>query len=811
MSIKLSDMIEGIDPSNTVLFFGAGSSIPSGAPSVTKISESISQKFNIDSTGYDLAELTSLVEQKKSRGELINCLRDMFNRIRVTGALLNLPLYNWKNIYTTNYDKLIEQSYQKKEKPISVITSNYDFREQKYPEATKLYKLHGCIDKDKSDGNHSRIIISESDHDNTSEYREALWDAFKFDLNGGSVVIIGYSLADIHIKNLIDRAISIKNKSSDTPASINLVLFEKDETRASLLERRGIKVAFGSVDNFFVELQRKNTPNPIVHKSTGDPLDNQYELQPITLKVADELRNIEKNVSAMFQGWPATYSDIKANLTFERSIARKIDSYFNSDNSLCACLLGASGMGKSTTARKVMLRLKASGLHCWEHKGNHKLLYREWRSVAVELKTREERGIIFIDDAHSHLHEINNLVDLLSADDNYYLKIILTSTRNHWGPRVKTANLFTKGKEFLLKKLDQVEIEELLSLVESHSDLQPLIEKSFSGFSRSERKKRLVAKCESDTFVCLKNIFASEQFDDIVLREFAELDNDLQEIYRIVSALETAGVNVHRQLVVRLLGLSPDTLSASLINLIDIIHEYSISEREGIYGWKGRHSVIAEIVTKYKMVDEEEYYKLFETVIDNIVPTYDIEIRTIKQLCAFDAGISRFPDKYARNKLLRKMISKVPGERVPRHRLIRYLIDLNQLEKAETEIRIFENDFKSEGPLERYKILLLLARAEKKTGILSDDRMAILQMAKEKAVIAVGRYKNNKNILRIYGDVGLEIYKQSQNSTVFEDSMEHLKEAETRLVDPDVTISIMSLERQFSKLQSEFTEVTDAL
>lgn len=808
MSIELSEMIEGIDPSSTVLFFGAGSSIPSGAPSVAKIIDKVSQDFNINSDGYSLTEITSFAEEKRSRSELINCLRNMFNRIRVTGSLLNLPLYNWKNIYTTNYDKLIEQSYEKKEKPISVITSNYDFKEQKYPEATKLYKLHGCIEKDVSDGSQSRIIISESDYDNTSEYREYLWDAFKHDLNGGSVVIIGYSLADEHIKDLVSRAISINNKSY-SPSSINLVLYTKDEKRAAIFERRGLKVSFGSVDDFFVELQKRNTPSSLVYKSTGDPLDNQNMLQPVTLKIDDELRNIDKNVSAMFQGWPATYSDIQANLTFDRSIVKELESTLNLETNLCICLLGASGMGKSTTARKVILRFKTTGLHCWEHKGSHRFLFDEWRSIAKDLKKRKERGIILIDDAHNHLFEINNLIDLLSADDNYSLKLILTSTRNHWHPRVKTPNFFLKGKEFILKKLDEVEIEGLLSLVESHSDLQPLVENSFSGFSRSERKRRLVAKCESDTFVCLKNIFASEQFDDIVLREFAELNENLQEIYRIVSAMETAGVNVHRQLVVRLLGIPAEAVSASLANLVDIIHEYTISEREGIYGWKGRHPVITDIITKYKMPDEQEYYKLFEKVIDNIIPTYDVEIRTIKQLCSFDSGISRFPDKHIRNKLLRKMISKVPGERVPRHRLIRYLIDINQLEKAETEIRLFENDFKNEGPLERFKIILLLARSERTAGILDEDRMAILEMAREKSVRAVDRYKNNKNILKTYCDVGLEIYKRSQDSSVFEDSMKQLKEAEFRLGDPEITTSITMFERQFSKLQSELEEELD--
>ena len=280
----------------------------------------------------------------------------------------------------------------------------------------------------------------------------------------------------------------------------------------------------------------------------------------------------------------------------------------------------------------------------------------------------------------------------------------------------------------------------------------------------------------------------------------------MQKIYRLVSAMESAGVNVHRQLVIRLLGIPAEAVSASLTYLIDIIHEYPVSEREGIYGWKGRHPVITDIVTKYKMTDEKEFYQLFETVIDNIIPTYDIEIRTIKQLCSFDSGISRFSDKHLRNKLLRKMISKVPGERIPRHRLIRYLIDINQLEKAETEIRLFENDFKTEGPVERFKIILLLARAERTPGILEEDRIAILEMARVKSVKAIERYKTNKNILKTYCDVGIEIYRKTQDPNTFDDAVAKLKEAEVRIGDPEITTSLIIFERQFSRLQSDMSD-----
>lgn len=796
MSILLADLTKRINPSNTVLFFGAGSSLPSGAPSVSRLIELFSSKFSLASEGYSLSEITSLAEQKRSRKEMIECLRVPFRNLTATGSLLNLPLYNWKNIYTTNYDNLIEQSYSKKDRPLSITSSNFDFTLQRVPEATKLFKLHGSIEKDEVDGVHSRIVITENDYDLTGEYREHLYESLRLDLAGSDLVVIGYSLADPHIKELVTKALDINSKSHN-PATIYLLLYTPDENRALLHERRGIKVAFGGLDDFFVELM-KNAEASTTYSSTGDPLDYSHVLRPVTKDVAHEIRSSHKDASAMFNGWPASYADISANLTFRRTQCPLIQSELDKEAISIIVILGASGTGKTTLAKQVMHAQNMRGWHAWEHKSDHTLLYSHWLEVATYLKSKSEQGILFVDDAHNHMNEVNSLVDLLAGEENKNLKLILISARNQWNPRVKTPNIFKRGKQYVLKGLDYSEVDELLTLVDTNPELKPLVENNFSGFSRAERKRRLTVRCESDTFVCLKNIFASEKFDDIVLREFASLPEDYREVYRLVAAMESSGINVHRQLVIRLLGIPAQNVTASLTNLVDIIHEYVISEKDGIYGWKGRHPVITDIISQYKMTDIKEYFSLFEKVIDNIVPTYDVEIRTIRQLCGFEKGINRIPDKHVRNKLLRKMISIAPGERVPRHRLIRNLIDINELEKADTEIRLFENDFKADGPVHRFKIMLLLARAERTLGILDEDRIAILDKARALASHAVDRYKDNKDIMRIFCDVGIEVFKKTKDMSVFDEAMDKLRLAEERIGDPDITGLIIQYQRKIS-------------
>ena len=531
-------------------------------------------------------------------------------------------------------------------------------------------------------------------------------------------------------------------------------------------------------------------------------------LRPITIDVQHASDHGEADVSAMFNGWPATYADIASGLTFHRSIVSDIDDYLNREaGGLTAVIVGASGVGKTTAARQLLQRLLRQGRLCWEHKGEHPLSVAQWTEVMAKLKADQRHGILLIDDAHSHLQEIGDLIDRAVLEDNSHLKFVLTSTRNHWYPRIKTPNLYRYGKEWLLSQLTHEEIERLLQLVDSNDRIRPLVEPMFSGFSKHERRRRLVDRCEKDFFVCLKNIFASESMDDIILREFAGLEVPYQEIYRYVAAMENAGIRVHRQLVVRLLSIPADRISAILDQLTDIIHEYDVDSKEGIFGWRSRHAVIAGIITKFKFNDTQKTIDLFEKVIASINPTFDIEIRTIRELCNVDTGLPRIPDKEVHNRLLRRMMSVAPGERVPRHRLIRNLIETGAFEKAETEIRIFTKDFGPDGPVHRYKVNLMVARAMRTPGILEEDRIAILRQAQEFAVAGCERYPNNKSMLSAYAELGIAYYKKTASLAYFDEAMAKLKEAEERNADPEITKRIVRYER---RMAGQLYDIVDA-
>ena len=804
MPTDLNRLASELDPTRTVLFFGAGACVSSHAPSVQKLMEVFEGTFGESSAGYSLREYTGILEDKHSRKQLVETLRKPFKSLRPTGSLLNLPLYSWKSIYTTNYDTLIEQCYEKKSVDLVVYESNFDFKVHDNQNAIKLFKLHGSIDKDICDGHSARIILTDNDYDHTQTFREGLYDRLKADLYGANLVIVGHSLADEDIKTIANHAAEITSKTEGV-GKVTLLMYSRDENRARLWKKRGFQVCFGGIDDFFSAIASKLPYSNSVYSDAENPLDHAHCLRPITVDVSHAVTGAT-NVNGMFIGWPVSISGMQAGLTFKRGVATSVAEFFEGADSICATILGASGLGKTTAARQSLLQLQGKGFVCWEHKGDFQLRPREWIDVAKILPKYGKIGVLFVDEAHSHLHELNELLDSLYSERIKDLKIVLASSKNHWNPRVKTPAFYKIGREFSMRRLDQDEVDGLLNLVDASPDIRKLVGEDFSGFSRYEKRRRLVERCESETFVCLKNIFSSEKFDDIILREYASLGPDHQDIYRIVAAMESSGIHVHRQLVIRLLGIPAVNIAAALSHLTDIIHEYVINEREGLYGWRGRHNVIVTILTKYKFHDTTQIAALFENVIDSISPTYDIEVRTIRELCNIETGLPRIPDKNIQNRLLRKMISIAPGERVPRHRLIRNLIDMGDFEKAEGEIRIFDKDFGRDAPVTRYRLKILIGRALGTPGILKEDRVAILGQARDAALTAISRMPDHKLILGVYCEIGIELYRLVGDYAVYDDALKRLKVAESVVGDPEISKTIRRYERLMAG-QSEATEV----
>lgn len=802
MPIDLPILCRRIDPKHTVLLFGAGSSIPSGAPSGADLSMRLLDKFGLAASNLALIDAATIIEARFGRRPMIEALQAIVAPVSPMQGILNLPDFDWASIFTTNYDEVIEKAYKKRGKDIYSVSSNYDLKIGFDQGTQVLYKIHGTIGSDVCFGHQHRMVVTAQDYDTTSDHREYLYVKFAEQLYSKNAIIIGYSLSDPDLRTIIDEAVRIK-KSRGAPGKITVFIYQKDDNQALIYEARGFDVCFGGIDAFFAELVKHAAPTRLVMDASDDPLDRVRALLPSTVVVSSRRQNEAGALSKMFNGSPATYADIMRGWTFERDFSDKLEAQLAGDGASVAYVLGPAGCGKTTGVRKVLNQLVDRDVYCWEHLKDLPLSASSWVEMDAVLRERVERGVLFVDDAHENLHAVNQLVDEITRQGIPALRVVLVSSKPQWNPRLKSAAIFKYGQMYEVGALSPREIDSLLDVLEQSRDVSSLVESRFTGFNREERRRRLTERCGSDMFVCMKNIFAFDAFDDIILREYASLDTDYQEVYRRISGMEAAGVRVHRQLVIRTVGIQAAQVARYLGDLEGLIEEYTVNERNGIFGWKVRHSVIADIISRYKLSDPDEYYRLLENTIDNLNPAYSIEIMSMNEICDMRKGMGRVFDREKQNILLRKMISKAPRERVPRHRLITNLIKMNEFDAANTEIRIFENELRIDGPVQRYKVQLRVERAKHAKGVLDEDRLAMVREAASLAEAGIERFSDDKNLYSVYLEAGVAYYRYAGSREVFDRAIQAAKSAYDRILDPDLRQTIMKFERIEQRFASE--------
>nr|WP_245417459.1 SIR2 family protein [Aminobacter sp. AP02] len=641
--------------------------------------------------------------------------------------------------------------------------------------------------------------MTQEDYTISSQYRETLYERFLITTSSSDLLIIGYSLSDPDLMEIIDEAVRRK-RTSFSPGRIYVLAYKPDENRALLLEQRGLRVAFGGLDDFVAALDR-NASSTLTSVATDDILSFFPHLRPTTVDIPHAATLGNTDVTRMFYGSPPTYSDITNDLTFERDALALMRNYFEVDDALAVYVLGVAGVGKTTLCRQFLINAFRTGSHAWEHVEGTDLKSSLWASLAERLKTSGERGYLYVDNAHKYIREINELVDLLSASSNRCLKIVISTTLEQWSYRTKSPNLFVFGKRIDIRRLSRSEIQRLLDLFDFNSSISSLVEKEFSGFSRQERQRRLEQKCEADFFVCLKNIFSNELLDEIVLKEFAGLRKNYQEIYKTLSALEASGLKLHRQMIIRMLGIPMGDISDILNDLDGMVVENTVNKSLGIYAWSGRHIVISEIIMKSKFSAESEIADLYDKFVDLVNPTFDIERLNLMELCA-RRGLGRLASRDRQNSILAKIISKAPTLRVPRHRLIDNLIRMGRYERAANEIRIFESDMRADAPLLRFKINLSLERARHSAGLMTEDRITLVRNAATMSRKSLERFPDDTSLHEIYCDSGIQFMRLSGDWSVADDAIKLFHDHSADSLDPEFSRAYAKYQLKFQQIQA---------
>ncbi len=201
----MQDLIQAIRDKKVILFAGAGVSMNLQLPSFSELIDRLAEELDFDPQVFQLSgDYLSLAEYYILKKGTLGPLRSWMDRkwhdsqvdvekseVHKAIVALDFPI-----IYTTNYDRLIEKTFEKAGSQYTKIANVADIAlaQQKH---TQIVKLHGDFDDDSS------IVLSESSYFDRLSFESPLDIKLRSDALGKSILFIGYSLTDINIRYLL--------------------------------------------------------------------------------------------------------------------------------------------------------------------------------------------------------------------------------------------------------------------------------------------------------------------------------------------------------------------------------------------------------------------------------------------------------------------------------------------------------------------------------------------------------------------------------------------------------------------------------
>ena len=235
--IKLAELIK---QRKVLLFVGAGLSASVGFPSWKELIHDLGKKENYVPALFEsygdymlLAEYVGLKDDNvpyeyiKKKFEITNEIKEKLVKSEIYEKILQL---DFPIIYTTNYDRLIEEYFTEKKHKYKSVVKIDDMKETNSV-PVRIMKFHGDIeDKDS-------IVLSESQYFARMDFQSFMDVQLQADMLQYHVLFLGYSLSDVNIKLLLYLARKRRLNGKEpmeayiftaTPNKIQKEVFEKN-------------------------------------------------------------------------------------------------------------------------------------------------------------------------------------------------------------------------------------------------------------------------------------------------------------------------------------------------------------------------------------------------------------------------------------------------------------------------------------------------------------------------------------------------------------------------------------------------------
>jgi len=237
-------LVSDLKERRVILFVGAGVSMNLGLPSFRALVAHIGEELGFDPDIFlSLADYQSLAEyyalERGSLGDLRSWMDTTWHP--VTTDITKSEIHNliveldFPIIYTTNYDRWLEEAHKKSGKAFRKVVSVGDLAKPHNNE-TEIVKFHGDFSKDES------IVLTESSYFDRFSFETPLDIKLRSDSLGRPLLFIGYSLADVNMRYLLYKLYNIwatSPQKTQRPKSY-ILMNRPNPIQERILEARGI-------------------------------------------------------------------------------------------------------------------------------------------------------------------------------------------------------------------------------------------------------------------------------------------------------------------------------------------------------------------------------------------------------------------------------------------------------------------------------------------------------------------------------------------------------------------------------------------
>lgn len=534
--MEIEKAIEKILDGHAVLFAGAGFSYGAkntkgDVPSAKKLKKDLLKDMGMDeNTDMGLEIIADYYKEKKSGSDLVDKLREQYNILSVADHHKKIMDLQWKRVYTTNYDQVIERASKESSRAYSreAIILSDDF--ESCSKTSICVHINGYIEQLNANKLDNEFKLTDRSYSCDTLGGNPWFEFMVNDFEAASVIIvIGYSMQfDIDIKRLLSAPeISKKVIFIDSP--------EIDEISKGLLEKYGVCYPIG-IEGFsnMVEIVKKEYVPRVgfLFKSFKcmyhDALTSILPTYEEIVKFYIEGKKCDKLLKKDDAG------------EYKYVLKRKAMNLFlrNYRSGKVFIALSNLGNGKTTFLDMVENELRKEDIKIYTYIHRYDMIDQEIEEICKERK----RSIVIIDNYPGHMDILNKFFQY--GHSNITFLLTARNGVNYMFHKQLERALHINPEDIQLLYLNQLqmgEIEELANVLENNSLLKDEICSGIEIDDINDIKKFIKEDCKSSFSNLLLRLFESSNIKEkliILYKGLEESENTKVKEVAIFSLLK---------------------------------------------------------------------------------------------------------------------------------------------------------------------------------------------------------------------------------------------------------------------------------